>query len=396
MDLPVRPTPPGVTANFDHPEFLGLSVLVTAGICLPLVLLFAAVRLYVRIAVSKGWKLEDYIFCLSCPAGIALMAFSISLVLTKPNAYHAWDVREGSMTKNAMVHFLTFSVILGPVLWLMKLTLFCFLLQVFGSVRWLKNCVCIGIVVTGLGFASHTIVATMACGPRPDSKTDSYLNGLNRKECTSPTGVYAITSMLASIFNALSDLYLVVLPLPLISRLDVTAKQMHGVRSIYVFGVFACLCGFLGFGYRVKSWETTDFTGAQIPIYASVILEISLGLIIPCMLSVHRLWYHATYPDITDTTTIGTPDMRLMSPASSRIPFSPPDSRATWHKTHHNIDELPYRKASIRHSPDDLRFKALPSTPLPVALPATPQTPMSPKTPNSMRSMQLPIMFQPF
>lgn len=42
-----------------NPDFLGLPVLITAGIGLPLIIVFAAVRIYARAVVLKRWKLDD-------------------------------------------------------------------------------------------------------------------------------------------------------------------------------------------------------------------------------------------------------------------------------------------------------------------------------------------------
>jgi len=99
-------------------------------------------------------------------------------------------------TLTASQHLLAFSITLGPVLWLLKLSLFCFVLRHFGSVRWVKNCVYIGIIVLGMVFATYTIIVTMSCGPVPGSDTASYLRGLNRKQCFAPEGLTAVSSKL--------------------------------------------------------------------------------------------------------------------------------------------------------------------------------------------------------
>jgi hypothetical protein len=93
-------------------------------------------------------------------------------------------------------HLLAFSITLGPVLWLLKLSLFCFVLRHFGSVRWVKNCVYIGIIVLGMVFSAYTIIVTMSCGPVAGSDTASYLRGLNRKQCFAPEGLTAVFSKL--------------------------------------------------------------------------------------------------------------------------------------------------------------------------------------------------------
>ena len=49
----------GVVPNFANPSFVGKPVLVTAGICLPLVAVFASLRLYAKCRILKSWTLDD-------------------------------------------------------------------------------------------------------------------------------------------------------------------------------------------------------------------------------------------------------------------------------------------------------------------------------------------------
>ncbi|KAF2472582.1 uncharacterized protein BDR25DRAFT_15617 [Lindgomyces ingoldianus] len=393
MEVPLRAPPLGVVSNFSNPSFMGTPVLVTAGICLPLILAFTAVRIYAKLAILKKWKLEDYVYCISCPVVIALISFEISIVLTKPNGYHAWDVNSSAMDKSSALHLLVFSISLGPVLWLLKLTLFCSILSAFGSVRWLKNCAYIGLITTGLFFMAYSIIVAVSCGPRPSTDTESYLNGFNRGQCSSATGVNAIASILLGIVNLASDVYLLIIPLPSVISLNIPLKQKIGVFAIVCSGLTMCVCSLLGLIYRIMSWRSPDFTGTQIPLYVVFVAELSLGLMIPCMPSLFTVYRHFTVPDINDTATIATPNMRGFSSLSS----PKTESRATWRKTHLSIEEIPYRKPSSeweRRPIHDHRMKALPPTPLLLNPASVPPSPKTPKTPASFRSMHLPIMFQ--
>ncbi|PSN74792.1 hypothetical protein BS50DRAFT_24051 [Corynespora cassiicola Philippines] len=399
MDFdPLRFPPAGVTSHFVDPRFLGLPLLVTAGVCLPLVLLFAAVRIYARLAVDKTWKLNDYVLCLTCAAGVALIAFTVPFVLSKPNGYRAYDVQLGEIDKAALLNRHALFISLGPVLWLIKLSLFGFLLDAFGSVRWFKNCSFIGIVASGLIFATYTIIATMTCGPLPESNARSYLNGLNRKDCSSSNGLLSTIGLFMVATDSASNVYLMVLPLPLIPKMGLTSQQRNGIYLIQIVGLLGCASGLAALFYRIKSRQSTDVTGSQIPFIAAIIIEVAMSLIVTSMPSLLSVWRHYAYPDLTDVTPSSTPNMRLVSSMSTVLPsLSPPpptESRSTWRKAHHSVDDLPYRKASseysrYQNSPHDPRMKALPKTPLPLTVPPSPQTPLSP---TSARSMQLQIM----
>jgi len=127
---------------------------------------------------------------------------------------------------------LVFSMALGPVLWLLKLSLFCTILKAFGPVKWLKNCVYVGIISTGMFYAAYTIVFAVSCGPEGSGDLESYINGLTRKQCYSPKGANAVASIMMGAVNFLSDVYLLILPLPVVKTLKISKRQKFGVYFI--------------------------------------------------------------------------------------------------------------------------------------------------------------------
>jgi hypothetical protein len=122
------------------------------------------------------------------------------------------------------------------MLWLLKWALFSFVLSVFGSVRWLKNCAWTGIIVTGLIFSTYTIVVTMACSPRPESDSESYLNGINRQQCSDSSGVNAIVSIITSVANGVSNVYLLLISYPLVCTLPLQRRELHGAYLMLSIG----------------------------------------------------------------------------------------------------------------------------------------------------------------
>jgi hypothetical protein len=127
------------------------------------------------------------------------------------------------------------------MLWLLKVALFSFILKAFGHVRWLRYCAWMGIVVTGLFFSTYTIVVTMTCGPRPNSNAQSYVNGLNRKECSSSGGANAMVSNVTSVVNAISNLYSLLICFPMVSTLGLPRKELNGAYFMHGLGVLYVL-----------------------------------------------------------------------------------------------------------------------------------------------------------
>ena len=117
------------------------------------------------------------------------------------------------------------------------MTMFCFLIHVFGSARWFKNSAYIGIVATGLVFSLYTCTVTMACAPRPGSDVESYISGFRRDACSSPKGLNMIVSVIASIVNGLTDLFLLTAAILLNSSLNLPVKEMRGIYLMHLSGV---------------------------------------------------------------------------------------------------------------------------------------------------------------
>lgn len=52
-NIPLLPLPPGVTQNLDNPESRAYWIYITVGLCLPIILVFAAIRFYVKFFIIK-------------------------------------------------------------------------------------------------------------------------------------------------------------------------------------------------------------------------------------------------------------------------------------------------------------------------------------------------------
>ena len=59
VKLPLLPLPPGVTQNLDNPESRAYWMYITVGLCLPLILFFAAIRFYVKFCIIKARTRDD-------------------------------------------------------------------------------------------------------------------------------------------------------------------------------------------------------------------------------------------------------------------------------------------------------------------------------------------------
>ncbi|KAI9649332.1 hypothetical protein NHQ30_001904 [Ciborinia camelliae] len=62
LDYPISPPPPGQTPNFANPESRASWIYIASGICVPLILIFAALRIYAKVVVLNKRKSWDDLY----------------------------------------------------------------------------------------------------------------------------------------------------------------------------------------------------------------------------------------------------------------------------------------------------------------------------------------------
>ncbi|KAF2680901.1 hypothetical protein K458DRAFT_89307 [Lentithecium fluviatile CBS 122367] len=230
------PPPPGVVPDVAHRKFHGAPIMIAASICLPVVIILAAIRLYVRLRILRKWALDDYAFVISVPAGISMVALNIAVIYGGVYGYHTWEVTIGDLTKPILERAFVIAVIQGPITWLIKLTLFCLIFTAFRPVTWLRRLVFIGIFVTGAFYLYTAIDRGIACGPRGGVNRLAYLAGMRGTHCSDPDGFVQVTNILQGSFNIFSDLYILLIPIPAIVKLDLPLQKRVAVLLIFLTG----------------------------------------------------------------------------------------------------------------------------------------------------------------
>lgn len=122
-----------------------------------------------------------------------------------------------------------FESLYGVVLFLIKLTLFLLYLHIFSRVRWLKCLVWAGILLAAMFYGSMIIVFSLICTPR---NGESYTEAYQTASCGKGPDV----SLAAGIFNMISDIYLLLIPIPAVWRLKLEKKRKLGVLIIFATG----------------------------------------------------------------------------------------------------------------------------------------------------------------
>lgn len=157
-------------------------------------------------------------------------------------------------------------IIYGPCIWFIKLSLFLLLLELFGRLRWLRYMAIAGMTVTGLFYGATVVVYPVMCSPRgpaPQSQV-SYIRALTSEKCRQAR----LLMNLVGVINVISDLYLILLPLPAVWSLNLPLRKKIGVSTIFFTGSMSDL---FSLQFRIQ------FTDALIALALLVFLVLSIA-----------------------------------------------------------------------------------------------------------------------
>ena len=111
-----------------------------------------------------------------------------------------------------------------------KLALFLLYHRLFALNRWTRIAIYFGVAFNGLFYLASCITLVILCIPR------------QRENWVSPT--YAarcyraeVTGIIQGIFGLVSDIYIFILPLPVLFRLQMSLKKKLGITAVFFTGL---------------------------------------------------------------------------------------------------------------------------------------------------------------
>ena len=120
----------------------------------------------------------------------------------------------------------------GPCIWFIKLSLFVLYLEVFGVLRWLRIMSFVGMLITGLFYFATMVSFIIMCSPKNGHSQFAYLTALASPECAKSEPL----SITIGAVNVVSDMYLVILPLPAVWSLQLPLRRKIGVSAMFLTG----------------------------------------------------------------------------------------------------------------------------------------------------------------
>ena len=167
----------------------------------------------------------------------------------------------------------------SPLILIVKISLFLFYHRIFSRLRTTRYLIYFGIGFNTVFYATSFSLIMYFCGPGPGH---NLIQSFDDHNCV--VDARTLGTVQAS-FNTASDIYLLCIPMPVISRLQLSREKKIGVIAIFMTGSLlvtfptakgwgnadysprAVVCSILNLYYRVLDGRTLDFTWAIVPVY---------------------------------------------------------------------------------------------------------------------------------
>ncbi|CEJ60543.1 Putative Integral membrane protein [Penicillium brasilianum] len=264
------------TPNYVDPPTRGHGALIVNVVCISLAFLVVMLRLYTRLRITCSAGVDDVLIVIG-------LAFAIAMVVVTSLATenwgwnrHIWDVPVTWLSTLQKLN-IVFQIMFSWSSSLTKISLLWFCRRLLGAgkgnFRWFNWSFIGSIIVVGFSCIMFTFISVFQCSP-----IKAYWD-------VSPTYPYKCLDggsivFSASVINIFTDFLVTALPMPLIWRLKLPARQRLAVISIFGLGIIVNVAGSVRTVYVWKSMVVAyDTTWLGWPVLIAASVEINLGLI---------------------------------------------------------------------------------------------------------------------
>ncbi|KAH8714036.1 hypothetical protein GQ44DRAFT_776048 [Phaeosphaeriaceae sp. PMI808] len=280
------PPPPGVPPNLGHAES---PLKVTWLVSLALILVFPAItvplRIYIKVAIVKSFKITDAACLVGYANFIALIALGFAFVNVGMGK-HAWDLPMSSYARLAELLNIQQAVYMPAILFT-KVAILLQLLEIFVPPRLTNNTrrysLYILMALNTTFFTMLMFLEIFQCKPRR-----KIWNPTIPGRCININQTFVATGVI----NVIDDFIILIIPLVWTWRLRLRMKQKIGVSLIFATGFFACLTSVMRLAESIKSLNNPDISVSLVPVSLWAVAEVSAGLVVCCLPVMPRLFKH--------------------------------------------------------------------------------------------------------
>ncbi|OBS24438.1 hypothetical protein FPOA_04981 [Fusarium poae] len=264
QDVGGMPPPEGVTPDFDGGSPLQSSIVVVFLCTFAVATVTLLLRLYSGISIVR--KLDWDIPLIVLAWGVSL-GFFISIMIAMPSGFgkHLWDVRASSLPGYfRMLLIIGLTYVWPPTLAKLAILVLYYRLIPNRGFRWAIYATAAGLVIYTLVF---TILLAWPCHPLKPGTATCVVN----------------LTVAQGVLNIVSDAIVIVLPIPLIHRLNMPLRQRITAGLLLALGSAVVVVSCIRFGYVKKMEDNPDITWTQASAAQWSSIEMNTGIICNCL-----------------------------------------------------------------------------------------------------------------
>ncbi|KAK0701161.1 hypothetical protein B0T21DRAFT_300742 [Apiosordaria backusii] len=300
LDFPMAFPPPGETANLDNPPSDSYQVFVLTGFCAALMLTFSMARLLATTWLGqRAIRIHEIVFYTGLVTSLGVLVTSIC-GRSPPYGIRSWNVRLGDFKKIHLVSAHLVQVITPIAQFFVKASVLLLYLNLFGILRWMRIASMIGIGSLLVFQFSVAIALTVACSPTTGQDRLDYIFAFSQPQCQAGRRFWIVMS----IGSVVSDICLIILPLPAVWSLRLPFKRKLGVMAMFSIGFCGLISSILTLYYRAFWYSKALSETYGIPLWSTTIAEVTVGVMISCMPALAVIWRKVRSPVSSEVSSV--------------------------------------------------------------------------------------------
>ncbi|KAL8862409.1 MAG: hypothetical protein Q9178_001418 [Gyalolechia marmorata] len=269
---PAGQPPPGVQSNFIDPPSLAMETIVVTTVMIVLASIFVLIRLGSIVFSGRKMAWDDY----TCFLGYVFITVFSGLVMAFTNvARHVWDIPLSDLLAPSYLRFIfAQNIIQAPAVAFAKSSILLLYLRIFTVKPNMRHAIYGGLIFTNLLYWIHVPLVLGFCAPRGEHEI------IDLTTCAKLTVWGPVQGFLAMIL----DVYIFVLPFPVISQLKLPPGKRLGVYVLFGTALCGIIASTLAEVYRFQQWfYRADRNWQTAQLFICIIVEGYVAIIVCSM-----------------------------------------------------------------------------------------------------------------
>lgn len=279
--IPLLANPDGSPPNFVDPPSLKATTYTVTIILMVASFMLVSLRLRANLKLYHKFAIDDY-FCVV--AWVLATVYGIIVITSTSTARHIWDVPLSAIDSSWVKRSAVLGTIYGPAMWFAKAAILTMYLRLFKIVSWMRWCCIGGIVFLFCAYWSLVPVSVIYNFPHGDEHWDLAM--------TADSATSQVAYVVLGLISVISDLYILILPFPILLKLQVSLKKKIGLCFVFLAAAIGIVSSIFVFYLRVVLWQnkTLDSTWNVAASYLTVAVEMDVAVIVSCTPAAAASW----------------------------------------------------------------------------------------------------------